>query len=191
MLYEAFRRYLPNPGDAPVILDASKLNYDKHNIYNRFEKYKHGKKDSAVIKNICNWSKRIHKTIFEVARWDHVVYKELSSRSIIGKTVPVLVVLWKDNELLRELFQSISTGGTDQDTVPKTTGFASSVHSSILRTEKGMNSHWWYIFGPRHSGSILVYNSSIHCLVLKFTMSLLDPCRNEISFLFDRYNFVC
>ena len=75
------------------------------------------------------------------------------------KTVQVLVVVWKDNAFLRKIFQSTSRGSTDQDTVPKTTEFASSVHSIILRSRKRMNRHWWYVSGPKHSGYILVYNA--------------------------------
>ena len=59
-----------------------------------------------MFKNIYNWSKFIHQPIFETARWDHVVYIEISSRSIIRKTVRGLVVVWKDTELLQNFFKA-------------------------------------------------------------------------------------
>ena len=158
MLYEALRRVLPNPSDAPLLLVFSKWRNTMATQSIISLQKKHREEGSAKFKNICDWYKCIHKLIMEVARWDHVVYKEVCSRSVITKTVRVLVI-WKDDDLLRKLLQSISRAGTDQDTVPKTTEFASSVHYSILRSRKGMNCHWWYVFGPEHRGSVLVYNA--------------------------------
>ena len=107
-----------------------------------------------MFKNICNWSKCIHEPIFEIARWYHLVYIEICSMSIIRKTVWALFVVRKNNEFLRELFQKISGGSTDQDTVQKSTEFTSSVHSSILTSRKGMNCYWWNVFGPPHTAGL-------------------------------------
>ena len=68
MLYEAFKRVWPNPSDPPVILVNSKWRITISTTSIMSLKKKDGKVDSAVFKNICNWSKRIHKPIFEVAR---------------------------------------------------------------------------------------------------------------------------
>ena len=131
--------------------------YHNHNIFYRFEEQKDGEVDSAVFKNVWNWFKCFHEPIFEIARRDHVVHEESCSGSIVGKIFLVFIVVWKDNQ--RKLFQSILESSTDQDTVPKTTEFTSSVHSSILGSRKGVNGYWWNVFGTKHSGSILMYNA--------------------------------
>ena len=69
MLYEASRRALPNPRDAPVILVISKwrITITTTSILS-LKKKKGGEVDSAMFMNICNWSKYIHVPIFEIAR---------------------------------------------------------------------------------------------------------------------------
>ena len=138
-----------------------------------------------MFKNICNWSKCIHEPIFEVSRSDHIVDKGVCSRSVIGKTVRVLVVARKDNELQRELFQSLSGGSTDHDTVPKATELTSNVYSSILRSRKE-----WLLVKRLQARTQRAY-PDVQCQVLVCTMSPLDPCRIEINFLSNRYIFVC
>ena len=104
MLFDALWRVLPNPTDALALLVFSKWPITMTTTSTMSLKKKHWKVDSAVSKNIWNRSKCIYKPIFEVARWDHIVHKEICSRSILRKTVRILVVVWKDNERLWKIF---------------------------------------------------------------------------------------
>ena len=121
-----------------------------------------------MFKNVCKWSKRIHEPIFEVAGWDHVVYIEICASNIIRKTVRVLVVIWKDNELFAETFLKHLGRQHWSRYCPKSTEFASRVHSSIMSSRKRMNCYWSNVFRPKNSGSILVYNARCQCIPWTF-----------------------
>ena len=177
-----------NPSDALVILVFSKwfITMTTTSVLS-FTK-KHGKVKSPVLKNSCNWFRPIHKPIFEVACWDHVVHKGNCARSIGRRTIRVSLVGWKNNKFLWKLLRSISKGGTDQDIVSKAFEFASSVHSSILGPKKRIIRHWWYVFEPKNCGSILVHDA--RCLLFAYTMCLLCPCRIRRDFWFDEYSSV-
>ena len=93
IMNEALRRVIPSPSDAPVFLVISKWRITMTNISIMSLKKKDGKVDSAVFKNVCNLSQRIHKLILKVAMRDHVVHKDVCSRSKIGKTIRVVSVV--------------------------------------------------------------------------------------------------
>ena len=88
--------------------------YPNHNVYNEFKKLKDGKVESAVLKNLCNWSKRIHKPIFVVARRDHVIHQEGANSKLCASQYVSLQVAYNqdydvNNELEEEKHEKIGS----------------------------------------------------------------------------------
>ena len=81
--------------------------------------------------NICDWSKCIHKPIFEVARWDHVVHKEICARSIIRKTVWVLLLFGKTRSFHENFFKAFRETALETVFVVNHIGFSKVVSQKL------------------------------------------------------------
>ena len=126
MLFEALKKIWPNPSDAPVILVNSKWRITETTTsILSLNNWKIEKKVSAVLKNKCNWSKRMHEAIFEVARWDHVVHKEVVWSCVLKRQ-------WASARTFSKHFEGWHWSGY----CPKNTELASSVLSCILGCRK-------------------------------------------------------
>ena len=56
-----------------------------------------------MFNNLCDWSKGIHKSIYEVVRSDHVVYKEICSRIKLSGS---LLLLEKTKSFCENFFKA-------------------------------------------------------------------------------------
>ena len=131
-MYEALRRFLRNPCDAPVILEISKWRITITTTSNMSLKKKHREVDPAVFKNICDWSKRIHEPVFEIFRGYHFVHINFSSLSVIVESVRSFRRSRVDNQVLGKFFQRSSCSGMNEDIVPESAEFVSCIHAGVL-----------------------------------------------------------
>ena len=159
MLYEALRRVLPNPTEAPVSLLISmclitmtirsimSLGMRKTEI------------NSTMFRNISYWSKIIHKAIPEVLRRNHFVDIKFSSWCIVVWSIGSFLGSRVKDEILRKLLEAGSRCCVYEDVIPETTEFASCVHSSILKSFERMSRHRRNFFRAKNGGFIMLHNT--------------------------------